>query len=186
MATVTRKEYGARFNVLAKLNRDLLASQTQLARIPASTSNRLIAFGMAVTQLDLFIQSGGALTDQARALQLLYAAESARTDVLIALSGDVKSGVVPLTTYNSLANTGTTMTVQQAPGTSAPGTKSSSWSLKSLIRPTLFWGGSYLAYRFYRKRTKGPGVAVAVTAATVLLITIADAAYRNYKEFTKQ
>lgn len=63
--------------------------------------------------------------------------------------------------------------------------KSKPWSFNSLIAPAIFWGGSYLAYKFYRKRTKGPGVALVATAATVVPVWIGSSMYRAYKEITK-
>jgi hypothetical protein len=63
--------------------------------------------------------------------------------------------------------------------------KPESWSLKSLVRPIIFWGGSYLAYKFYRKRTKGAGVALIATAATVVPILVGTSIYSAYKQVTK-
>ncbi len=63
--------------------------------------------------------------------------------------------------------------------------KPESWSLKSLIRPVIFWGGSYLAYKFYRKRTKGAGVALVATAATVVPVWIGSSLYLTYKQLKK-
>ncbi len=136
MAIVSREQYAARFNVLAKLNRDLLAVQNQLAGIPTSTSNKLIAFGIAVSQLDLFIKAGGVLSDQAKALQLLATAESAKDSVLAALRGDVQSGVVSQATYDLLVST-SALAPQIARGVN-PGSPST-WSLSSLVRPIIFW-----------------------------------------------